>query len=724
MQRLHIQHHWLGRLLASDPGRKRFQQAGKATISLISGVFITLWILRTMGYDLITPAIVSGMAGMMGIMVVMDETEKKKKGTTLLLGVSACMGVTLGSIFADSFFIIDVFMILVIFNAFYLTRFEVRYFSLCMIGFMTIYISSVIKVTPEQLPLFYMGALIGAMFAYLYNFHIFKDSAQVLKRGMRSFHIQSNLTFSILIRVIEDPETNPKRLKNLEKNVHKLIEYARSVSSDLNAHDVRIIWPGLQTSQLRLYVFDIIMLVETLTDSIQKLKKSDALEYEELRKFLVWVVEALRDAEVLAHNYEPRHLEEAEKALQALRFLLNDLLDEDRKPENWLYLIRRIESITNHVIEGATTIQQALRCPGKGIENRENEPETLDEDKPNNPEEEGLKPSTKKAYQALVAGTLSIIIGQILSPTQPYWVLLTAFIVLLGTESVGRTYTKGFQRSFGTIIGAIIGFGLAKLVSGHTTLEITLLFIVIFLAFYVFTVSYTMMSMFITMLVAFMYDILLGGISLELMGSRVIDTIAGAAIAFIVSAFIFPKKTKDKVADTFDDFLMELNPYLITYIRGFREDVNVKGLADRAFEIDQKMQSIKDQAKTLLQREGAFSRNGISRWVTIFTAINYYAKHLVASSYRKNFEYPDELVETFKTMETKLDHNIEVLRKLIKGTERKGVIYHLEYEREKIERLAPKRKQAHRDLIHHLYYVWRINQSLVALGVGLGAREE
>ncbi|MBD1383289.1 FUSC family protein [Bacillus sp. IB182487] len=724
MSRIHIRHHWLGRLIASDPGSKRLQQAGKATLSLISSVAAMIFLMRLIGDNLLTPVIVSGMAGLMGIITVMDETEKEKKGTTLLLGVSAIIGVTLAAVFINHAYTIDVFMLLAIFNAFYLTRFSVRYFSLCMIFFMIINISFVIKVTPNQLPLFYLGAMIGIINAYLVNFHVFKDSAQVLKRGIRSFHIQSNLTFSILIKIIEDPETKIKRQKSLEKNVRKLNEYARSVAADLNAHDVEKIWPGLQTSMLRLYVFDAEMLIETLADSIRKLKKADALEFEELRRLLVWVVKSLRDTEVLAQNYESEHLVEAEKAVQALRFLLGDLLNREDKPQGWLYLIRRIESITNHVIEGAATIQQSLQYPGKKEEDLLIKTKMNDKDETGTLTEKGLKQTTKKAYQALVGGTAAIIVGQMISPAQPYWVLLTTFIVLLGTESVGRTYIKGFKRSFGTIIGAIIGFALAKTISNQTVLEVILLFVIIFLAFYVLTVSYTMMSIFITMLIAIMYGILLGGISLQLMGARVIDTIAGAAIAFGVSFFIFPKRTKDKVADSLEEFLIELHPYVTDYVRSFREDVNVKGLVDQAFEIDQKMQAIKDEAQTLLKRPGFLNNSGIARWITIFTAINYYAKHLVASSYQKNFDYPKELVQTFKSMEEKLGKNIDTLQGLIKGKEQNRVIYNLDKEREQIERLAPSRNQSHLDLIHHLYYVWRINQSLVALGAELEAKVE
>ncbi|WP_099159187.1 FUSC family protein [Virgibacillus ndiopensis] len=721
MRNLYTKHHWFGRLLASDPGRVRFQKAGKATISLISSVFTTLFILNITGNSLLTASIVSGMIGMMGIMIVLDDTKKKKQVTTLLMAISAAAGVTFGAILSGNAYYIDVLMILIIFSSFYFSRFGVRYFSICMIGFITVYFSSVLKLPINQLPWFYMGISIGVIYAFFYNFILFQDSAQVLKKSMRSFHIQSNLTFNILIGAIQDTKLDPKRIKSLEKNILKLREYARTVSGDLKEQEIKEIWPGLKSSQLQLYVFDTGMFLETLTDSIYSLKKANALEIEKLRRLLVWVITSLRDAEVLAPSYDNQNLMEAEKAIQALRFVLIDLLKREEQPSGWVFLIRRIESIGNHVIEGAINIQQSLNNGKKvndEIEEKE-EDESKDEDSSNE-----LKPTTKKAYQALVAGILSIIVGQTISPTQPYWVLLTAFIVLLGTESIGRTYKKGFERSFGTIIGAVLGFILAKLLSGHSVIELTLLFTVIFAAFYLVTVSYTLMSMFITMLIAFMYDILLGGITFMLIGARVIDTIAGAAIALGVSSVIFPKRTRDKVADAFEDYLTELKPYVTLYVKSFRENINVNELRDSAFEMDKNLQSIKDEADPLLQRSEALSQTGINRWITIFTAINYYARHLVASSYKKKFEYPKEIEEVFKKMEEKLDHNIDTLGKLIKGTETFGTIYNLKEEREQIERLAPSRNQSHHDLIHHLYYVWRINQSIVALGIDFGAEKK
>ncbi|MBN8194172.1 FUSC family protein [Bacillus sp. NTK074B] len=722
MKHLHRQHIWLGRILASDPGRKRFQQAGKATISLISAVFSMLFLLKQFDHPSITPAIVSGMVGMLGIFVVMDDTTGKKKVTTLLVGIAVATGITLGSAFAHYSLVVNALLVAAIFSAFYFSRFAIRYFSMGMAGFMSTYMSSILQLDVKHLEWFYLGIAIGVVFAYLYNFIIFKDSVHMLRRSMRSFHIQSNLTFTILMKLIEDPDTSSKRRKQLDRNVRRLNEYARSVAGDINENDLKKLWPGIEASQLRLYVFDTEMLIQTLTDSLKKLKDMEALEVMELRRLLVWVLRSLRDAEVLAQDYDPRSLEEAEKAIQALRLVLSEVLNQEKKPDGWIYLLRRIESIANHVLEAAITIQESLKVSEYKETTVENDVDPEEEEKEDESEEtKSLKPSTRKAIQALVAGTLAIIVGELIAPAQPYWVLLTTFIIQIGTESVGRTYMKAFQRSIGTVIGAIIGFGAANFVSGNSQLEVVLLFAVLFLAFYLFPVSYTLMSLFITMLIAFMYDLLLGGISIQLMGARVIDTIAGAVIALGVSAFVLPKKTKDKVADSFDDFFGELQGYMSSYIHSFIKTED-QPLTDQAFNLDQKLQGIKDEAQSLLQRPGAMTRSGAGRWITVATAVNYYAKHLLASSHRKvAANVSEELSSAFKETEEKMSHNIETLRQLVKDKESSPVMWDLSPERQRIETQAPSWRKSQVDLIHHFYYVWRINQSIVALGEELGA---
>ncbi|WP_335871806.1 FUSC family protein [Bacillus sp. 2205SS5-2] len=722
MKHLHKQNIWLGRFLASDPGRKRFQQAGKATISLVSASMTMVVLLKIFGAGPITPAIVSGIAGLIGIFFVMDDSITKKKATTWWVGGAAVIGITLGAILASSPFILNVFMLGTIFSAFYFSVYAIRYFSIGTTVFLTIYFSSILQLDATHLFWFYIGILIGVIYAYLFNFIVFKESFHMLRRGMRSFHIQSNLTFSLLMEMIEEPDSSEKVKKRLAKNVLVLNEYARIVAADINDDDLRNLWPGIQASQLRLYVFDTEMLIQTIMESIERLQELEELQSTEIRNLLVWVISSLRDAEVLSPNYETQLLREAETAVQALRLLLADALNTEEKPPDWVYPIRRIESIANHVVEAAFTIQESLRNFSEAALSVEVS-EIVEEEYVvhNNEETKTLKTSTRKAIQALVGGTLAITLGVMIAPAQPYWVLLTTFIINMGTETVGRTYVKAFQRSVGTVLGAIIGFSVASLITGYSELEVVLLFTVLFLAFYFFTISYTLMSLFITMLIAFMYDLLLGGISMQLMGARVIDTIIGATIALCVSAFVLPKKTSDKVTEGIDEFLEELSSYLTAYLASFSKKEETV-LTDQAFALDLKMKNMREEAQSLLLRPGGRTRSGIGRWITVMTAINYYAKHLLASSHRQVSDQTSlEILQVLQITESKLKENIQSVQEMIQEKETSVDLWSLKRERESIETLSPNRLHCQIDYIHHLYYIWRINRSILALGKELGA---
>ncbi|MBN9652786.1 FUSC family protein [Halobacillus sp. GSS1] len=707
--------YWLKRMLASDPGHKRLQQAGKATLSVISAVFTTLLILNILGKDPLLPAIISGVCGLLGIMAVMDDTKKEKQGTTILLPLSAICGVTLGSLLSFSAVLVSALMILIIFCSFYFSKFGSRYFSLGMIGFITVYFSSFLKLPPEEFPWFYGAICIGICYAFLYNFIIFRDTAQQLRRSVQSFHRQANLTFELLTEVIDDPDTNQIRSKKLTENVKKLRDYANHVSTDLNAQNIREVWPGVRTEQLRLYVFDTAMFVMTLSDSLEKLKESGALQSEELRFTLLRLIRTLQKAEVLKLEQKESHLAEAERVVSALRNTIDQKFGErETRPEGWLYLLRRIEAIATHVTEGAL----AIKYSGKDDSGAE-----LSEDKKLPEEEEqtkGMEPSTKKAIQSVIAGSIAVVVGHLISPIQPYWVLLTTFIVQLGTPTVGRTYLKGLERSIGTIVGAIIGFILAKTVSGQSELEVALIFAVIFFAFYTLPVSYTVMSMFITMLIAFMYDLMLGGISYGLLLARVVDTIAGAGIALAAAAFIFPTRTLEKMKEQLVEYLEDLEGYILSYMDNFRRSESMKGLADLAFQMDVKIQLLEEEAKPALQRPGANKYSGIPRLLMSFTAINYYAKQLLASTYQKDFHHSEEIIEALHRTEKVYKHNIRTIMAVMNGEVMSGQLFKLQHEREMIERFAPGHKEGEGDIVHHLFYIWKINQALLVVGERMG----
>ena len=401
-QLIHLLRHWWDRILASDPGLTRLNQGIKVISSVISTVFIMLIFVHFFAPKQLTSAIFSGVIGMMGILVVNDDTEKEKMITTLLLPLSSGIAIVIGS-YLSSLDLSDAALIVIIFLAFYLQKFGFRYFSLCMIAFMSIYFSALLHVKASQLPWLLTAIAVGTLSAFVYNFFIFKDRPKrVLERCLSSFHKQTNLTFNIVMEVIEDVRTNRFRQKSLQRNVSKLNEYARMVAGELGSTDPALIWPGIKAHQLRLYVFDTEMLLETLYPAVARLKSLHALENDAIRKALYNVIRSLRDMEVLEDQEENAQLREAEQAVEALQQQLDQMNFDKKQTKDWLYLVRRIESITSHVIDGARSLQEArkrnLEEENKDSSSEEKTDDHNNEDE-NNEKKGGMRNQRKKPFK-------------------------------------------------------------------------------------------------------------------------------------------------------------------------------------------------------------------------------------------------------------------------------------------------------------------------------------
>ncbi|MFK3958606.1 FUSC family protein [Guptibacillus hwajinpoensis] len=711
-------------MTATDPGRTRLHQAARITISVFSSVMTMLWLTTILGISF-TPAILAGVVSLLSLLLVNDDTDKKKKITALLLVISSIIWLTLRTLLSSIPFVTDGLFLLVIFFAYYLQHYGFRYFGLFMIAFLSIYFSTLLKLQPSDLLGFILGIVVGGAYSYLYHFILFRNRPKrQLSRSMKSFHIQTNLTLDLVLDAIADPTPNRYRALLLKRDVRTLNEYAQVISSQLTTTDPGEVWSGIDAEQLRMYVFDAEMLIETLYPAVKRMKELHALEHNEVRKLLYKVVESIRDAEVLRSHDIVGNLKQTQTVIEELKNQLIQLRISNHQNKDWLWLIRRIESIANHLIESSNelgarrmaNIEEKVRLDDPEEVKKENIQEN---EKSNQP-----RAATRKALQAIVAGAVAIFLGYFLSPTHQYWVLLSAFVVLLGTDTVGMTLQKAFQRSLGTIFGAVAGFGLAHLLEGRLVLELIALFCCIFMAFYLLSISYAMMMFWMTMLIAIMYDFILGGITEQILIARVFDTLAGAFIGFLAAAVIYPKTTREKVADTAEDFLNKLTEYVSDYLESFSHTEKNFNFTNQAFGIDEQMRKIVEDARPLRNRPAILARSGIERWLTVLTAINYFAKHLLASTNRNNRS--TIIVGSEKTLfevNEVIKHNVHTLLKLLKG-ESGLTMYSLNKEREHIEGLTENVEYEDVNLkkfVNDLYYIWRINQSLLILGKELGS---
>ena len=171
---------------------------------------------------------------------------------------------------------------------------------------------------------------------------------------MSSYQKQTNITLDLIIEMIQDPNPSAGCANNLTRNITKLNEYARMVTGQFETTDPGKVWPGIKSNELRLYVFDAVMLIETLAPTVKKLQDLHALEKSDVRYWLLQIVQSLREVEILREEAKSNSLEKVQQMVEKFREELDLLTVEDPESKKWLYLLRRIESIGNHLIDEAT----------------------------------------------------------------------------------------------------------------------------------------------------------------------------------------------------------------------------------------------------------------------------------------------------------------------------------------------------------------------------------
>ena len=86
--------------------------------------------------------------------------------------------------------------------------------------------------------------------------------------------------------------------------------------------------------------------------------------------------------------------------------------------------------------------------------------------------------------------------------------MIAAFVVFAGTNSWAETLTKGWQRLLGTVLGVPCGVLVATLVSGNTVASLVMIFVCLFCAFYFMKVTYSLMTFWISTMLALLYGLL------------------------------------------------------------------------------------------------------------------------------------------------------------------------------------------------------------------------
>ena len=163
-----------------------------------------------------------------------------------------------------------------------------------------------------------------------------------------------------------------------------------------------------------------------------------------------------------------------------------------------------------------------------------------------------LKPTTHLAFQATLSVAFILFVAHILHLEKPYWGVISA--VFLTAQTFGESVNKSFSRIAMTILGGVVGTALYFVLAGHFYLIMAAVLVSVFFISFYLSVSYGLSVFFTTILVVFLFAGLKNW-TLDTLWIRVYETIFGAVMAMLASAFILPIRTQTVLKNNMITFM-------------------------------------------------------------------------------------------------------------------------------------------------------------------------
>ncbi|MGX7668351.1 FUSC family membrane protein [Flavobacterium pedocola] len=159
---------------------------------------------------------------------------------------------------------------------------------------------------------------------------------------------------------------------------------------------------------------------------------------------------------------------------------------------------------------------------------------------------------------------IGFVIGKLLPFQNGYWILLTIAVIM--RPGYGLTKQRSFERIYGTLLGGAIAFGILYFVQDHYVLG-TLSVIAMILGYAYSQTNYKIGATFVTVYVIFIFGMITPNV-LEVIQYRILDTLLGAALAFLANYFLWPSweflnlnKYLEKSIVANRDYITEITAY-------------------------------------------------------------------------------------------------------------------------------------------------------------------
>lgn len=664
-------------VIGSDPGLLRLRMATRTTAALGLSLLALFILTRATGQPL-TVALLGVVITMVASRSVNEPDPHQQRITMALLPLPAAVSITAAAVLAPHTVASDAVFVIVVFTAAYIRRYGARGRALGMVAFMSYFFTLYLHASLAELPWMIGAVAVGTVCTYVMSAYLMPDRPErVLHATIRALRARMAIVLDTTAEAVRTGRLDERRRRRMRARTIRLNETALMVQSQIeDKADPGTLWPGVTAEQLAPWLLDAELAIEWVATAGRRAAVIACEDPDSMpAPTRAALVDALTQLSRAIRLPEPDGLRRAADRAQRL-------LDERREPagdDEGSAAVRRLALAIINAASATSDVRAIVDrvATGRPLDDGDGErPQAAEDAVPDEAAEEeaatGPRPTTRQAIQVSVAASLAIVIGELVSPARWYWAVIAAFVIFAGTNSWGETLTKGWQRLVGTLLGVPSGVLVATLLTGHKTAALAGIFVCLFCAFYFMTVTYSLMTFWITTMLALLYG-LLGQFSFGVLMLRIEETAIGAVIGATVAVVVLPTNTRTAIRSDTRAFLTSLSALIEISTATMFGAQDSASPSEQARQLDRDLQQFRVTAKPLLAGvAGLAGRRSIRRALRIFTACDRYGRSLARSAeqYRDPVGSPSlasELAHAFSAAAAQTRRNIDALQEAIEG---------------------------------------------------------
>ena len=581
---------------ATDPGRLRLRSAATTTLSVALAMAALLGATNALGEPIIV-AMLGTVVAMQSAAMVKDRSQRDRVVTTLLVPLPAIGAVTAATLLQGAGYWAEIGFIAVLFGAVWVRRYGKRGTALGMVSFISYFFTLFLEAKPEQIPVLAGAIVLGVTMTLLVRIVILPERPRWELRRLTAALRAS----SVQVLDAASPRDN-RDLARLRRRLNRLGATAMMIEDWLDRHAASL-HVSVTSEALSLRVFDAQIATEQLASALW------ALDPE-----APWPRTLGQATTALSSTLQDRPTPDQ---LRAARLLAAEAAKraDPSTPAGIATLVAQRAVIAHIAIHRVTTRAMETPEPAKSTtpaaEATAEEPAARLVDR--------WQPSTKAAIQVAVATSVATVVGELISPDRWYWAVLAAFVVFTGASTRGEILTRAGHRVVGTIAGVLAGVLLAALVGHNPPVQLVLILVCVFFAFYLAPIAYGLLTFFLTMLLATLYG-LLGVFSVGVLEVRIEETAAGALIGLASAYLILSTKTRVAVTEHALEYMDELAALIEASTDAVLAPGTQAAMVERARALDATLLDLVEAAKPLELGPTTRNRHGARRLLRLAQA--------------------------------------------------------------------------------------------------------